>query len=108
MSTRPLGGVVLAAALVASCAENRAPVVHQGTLGPGMAARVGTDDVSLTTVERIVRARGVTPRAANPPSQPAAISAFARAACTSGLPSSPNRACCRASKSTSCAAPSIP
>lgn len=58
-------GIVLAASLVAACEEQKqAPAVHQGSLSPGVAARVGSEDVPLATVQRIVSALGVTPRAA--------------------------------------------
>lgn len=43
-----------------SCEDRRAPVVHQGPLGSGVAARVGNDDIALATVERIAAARGGT------------------------------------------------
>lgn len=57
---------VLAAALAAllspACGEKEAPpAVHQGPLAPGMAARVGSDDIPLTTVARIAAARGDSP-----------------------------------------------
>jgi hypothetical protein len=64
MSPRLSAGLALAALLSQACAKKQAPVVHQGTLRPGVAARVGNDDILLTTVARIARARGVTPRTA--------------------------------------------
>jgi hypothetical protein len=56
--------VGLGALAVPACGEKQPPVVHQGTLGPGVAARVGVDDIPLATVQRVARARGVTPREA--------------------------------------------
>jgi hypothetical protein len=54
----------LAALMLPACSHERPPTVRQGPLGPGVAARVGGDDVTLATVQRIARARGVTPREA--------------------------------------------
>jgi hypothetical protein len=66
MTPRPvLACAGIMALLLQACGGKRqAPVVHRGTLGSGVAARVGNDDISTATVERIVRARGVTPREA--------------------------------------------
>jgi hypothetical protein len=50
----------LAAFVLPACGDKRPPVVRQGALGPGVAARVGGDDVTLATVQRIARAHGVT------------------------------------------------
>jgi hypothetical protein len=54
----------LAALALPACKDERPPVVRQGTLGPGVAAHVGGDDITLATVQRIARARQVTPRQA--------------------------------------------
>jgi hypothetical protein len=54
----------LAALVLSACGEKRPPAVRHGTLGPGVAARVGDDDITLETVQRIARARGTSPRQA--------------------------------------------
>jgi hypothetical protein len=64
MSPFPAVGVALAALLSQACREKQVPAVRQGTLSAGVAARVADDDILLTTVARIARARGVTPQKA--------------------------------------------
>jgi hypothetical protein len=54
-------GLTLTALLGQGCKEKQTPVVRQGTLSAGVAARVGDDDILLGTVARIAAARGVTP-----------------------------------------------
>jgi hypothetical protein len=64
MTERALLRLFLAALFLPACGEKRAPSAYHGTLGPGVAARVGADDIALATVQRIARARAVTPREA--------------------------------------------
>jgi hypothetical protein len=53
----------LTALLAPACGgeKKQTPAVQQGALAPGIAARVGNDDIPLASVQRIVRARGISP-----------------------------------------------
>jgi hypothetical protein len=65
MSGRAAWARLGAAALVASgCGEKHAPAVHQGPLSPGVAARVGSEEIPLATVARIASAQRSSPREA--------------------------------------------
>jgi len=63
MTSRAAALVGLTALLAPACGgeKKQAPAVQQGPLAPGVAARVGNDDIPLTSVQRIVRARGLSP-----------------------------------------------
>ena len=51
--------VVLAAWWLSACGEERAVTLSHATLPPGVAARVGNDDVHVETVARIARSNGL-------------------------------------------------
>jgi peptidyl-prolyl cis-trans isomerase C len=64
MSARPRPrAACLALLAVFGCAEH-VPPVASGPLPAGLAARAGTEDIRLSSVARIARAQGITPKAA--------------------------------------------
>jgi hypothetical protein len=64
MNLRPRPSAACLALLAAGCAEHAPPAVASGPLPPGVAARAGNEDIRLSSVARIARAQGITPRAA--------------------------------------------
>jgi peptidyl-prolyl cis-trans isomerase C len=65
MNARRRSNAARVALLVAAlgCAEH-APPVTSGPLSSGVAARAGTENIPLSSVARIARAQGITPKAA--------------------------------------------